>query len=364
MSIHASASMLFSSFLSVLFCSLLSGCLAPTEDVSLLFVGDTHFGESYDSNNEMLSLLEERGYSDFLNSFSSLLQSADLVIGNLETAVTDIEVSPFEGQKSYTHWTDIDEAPSTFLEQNMTVFSLANNHSMDYGEEGLEQTLAQLNAYGIQTFGAGMDETTANAPYIQTFNIDNHPTTLAIFGGYQYRQSYDYKYDFYAEEESPGVALLSPEFIEEQIKNLENEYDNLYVMAFPHWGDNYEDVSDEQRELAHELIDGGVDMIIGHGAHMLQSIEIYDDHKIVYGIGNFVFNSPGRYQKLDVDPYSAIASLVLSSGEPTLRLYPIYSDNLVTDYHARFLTEDEFTNISLTNENTTGQDEHGHFIEL
>lgn len=97
------------------------------------------------------------------------------------------------------------------------------------------------------------------------------------------------------------------------------------------------------------MVKAGADLIIGHGAHTMQEIEKYKDRWILYGLGNFMFNAPGRYQKLKAPPFSLVAQLLLEEKngdlKKTLKLYPIFTNNLKTHYQGRFLAEDEFKDV-------------------
>ena len=87
----------------------------------------------------------------------------------------------------------------------------------------------------------------------------------------------------------------------------------------------------------------------------------------MYGIGNFVFNSPGRYRKRRVDPFSLIARLIIEERDLTLRLYPIFTDNRVTGYRSRFADRSEFEQVhdALAQEGLrTSKDHFGLFLEL
>ena len=130
-----------------------------------------------------------------------------------------------------------------------------------------------------------------------------------------------------------------------------------------------------QADLGRALIDAGADLVIGHGSHALQEIEHYRGRWIIYSLGNFVFNSPGRYKAEDFPPYSLMAMLELRrEGEEwayAIRLYPIFSDNRISDYHPRPVTKSEFRSIhELLQERSpapglkTGKDESGHYLEI
>jgi hypothetical protein len=164
------------------------------------------------------------------------------------------------------------------------------------------------------------------------------------------------------------------------VADLKRDDPKIFVIAYPHWGRNYRWASKTQRRNAHAMIDSGVDLIIGHGAHLIQEVERYKGHWIAYSLGNFVFGSPGRYEKKHAHPYGAIGVLQLSpDGDGVaerLRLYPTFTNNLVTNYQSRFVTEAEFgevrTLLRAHSESADrfdkivhpGADEYGFFLDL
>jgi hypothetical protein len=89
--------------ISLLICAIsLTACVRQDNSVSVLFVGDTYFGETYQEKLEF-NILEEGGYNYSLYNFISILEDADLVIANLETSVTYLKESLYEGEKDYIH---------------------------------------------------------------------------------------------------------------------------------------------------------------------------------------------------------------------------------------------------------------------
>jgi len=118
--------------------------------------------------------------------------------------------------------------------------------------------------------------------------------------------------------------------------------------------------------------------VIGHHGHTLQEVERYKDKWILYGIGNFMFNSRGRFaQYPDVTPFSLAVELLWEAGDvaPRVRLYPIHSDNQVTNYQPRLATPAEAVSVFDTladrsrrsapaSRFTTGQDRIGTYAEL
>ncbi len=347
------------------------------DSIQITFVGDVSFGENYKGTPE---LLVRKGYQYPFEGIAPILHNTDCVIANLETPFTDLPTSPLSKAKKYTHWSSVVYGPAHLKGNNMFTFSLANNHSMDFGAPGMIQTLSVLQESGMHWFGAGMTGSEAAFPFFKTFTKPEFHLKVAVFGAFEYRESYEEKYSFYARKEVPGVNPLFPERIREQIKELKSVDPSIFVVVYPHWGANYSWRNEAQLAMAHELIDSGADIIIGHGAHAFQEIEFYQGKWILYSLGNFMFLSPGRYARMQWPPYSMAAKLTISGTDSarstTISLYPINSDNQVTQYQVRALNESEFRAFStlLFSRSAVGgeqdrnaeikKDEFGYYLEL
>jgi hypothetical protein len=319
---------------------------SAVKPLSILFVGDTSFGENYQADLEKHgkpNILKSKGYDYCFAKVSALLQQPDLVIANLETPLTDLSASPLAGKKQYIHWSDRAIAPMKLKQHRIGVVSLANNHTLDYGFEGLQHSLEALAKNGIIWFGAGADEKAAARPLQFDFNRNGQPLRLIITAGFEHREREDTEYQWYATWNRGGVNVWTPETASQQIQTIRLENPDAFIVAYPHWGKNYDWRTKQQTKLAHALVDAGANLVIGHGAHLMQEIEHYKNCWIVYSLGNFVFNSPGRYRKLNVEPFSFASRLEFDHrhGRPslTLRLYPIMSDNLATQYQPYLVKE-------------------------
>jgi hypothetical protein len=324
----------------------------PDARLSIVFAGDTSFGENYQEDRERRgkeNILKSRGYDYTLANFVSTLAGADLAIVNLETPVTNLKNSPFAGQKSYIHYADVKKTPNQLWSSNIRAVSLANNHSFDFGAEGFEQTLRVLGKKGIVCFGAGRDRKSASEPLLVRAAIGSLELRLAVFAAYGARKKALARYDCAATADKGGLAGLSPRRIRDRIRSLKADDPALIAIAFPHWGSNYAWRSERQSRLANEFLDAGIDLILGHGAHMLQEVEWRDGRWVVFSLGNFVFNAPGRYKLLNAPPFSFLAKLLAEPDHGRLavcvRLYPIVTDNKRTDYQSRFVTDGEFVRV-------------------
>lgn len=359
-----------------------SGSRHQAQRLEVLLVGDTSFGENYQAKNEARgagNILRDKGYDYPLERMRSFLEHADLTIANLETPLTDLDRSPFEGKKSFVHWSDVRHAPAHLKKHNIFVTSLANNHCFDYGKEGFDQTLDALQRSGMVYLGAGRSATEACRPLRIEAPIGSRIFRMAIIGAYEYGRNAAESYSCYAEGEQGGLCALDDRVLQ-VVRQLKRQEPDTLVIVFPHWGPNYKWKTALQAQMADALLQAGADLIIGHGAHMLQEIERHDQKWVVFSIGNFMFNSPGRYAKYQAPPFSLAARLVITREGTllgrALELFPIMTDNLRTGYQTRFVTREEFDDIcgmlsekghlELTRSGPIrlGADEFGHFLRL
>ena len=344
---------------------------------NVLFLGDISFGENYMILEGVNTIKGDRRYILPLKNFRRILNDAELVIGNLETPVTR-DFSDLVAGKAYIHWTDPEKAPDALYKSNIMALSLANNHTLDYGVKGLKDSFESLEKAGLYFFGAGMDSREAMEPFHFRIKSGKEWTDWFVIAGFEYYKKYD-RYDFYSDRQKPGVNRLDIKAVAEEIEKIKSDYPESRVIIYPHWGGNYRWRTRQQQRMARELIEAGADLIIGHGAHMMQEIEYYRGKWIVYSLGNFVFNSQGRYERYGVDPFSLIASLELTEGEGRrswkLKLYPIFTDNRITRYQGYFLEKKDFDKAlgilekkdssgSFKAKAVSGRDQFGYFMEL
>ncbi len=317
---------------------------AASAETTIIFGGDTHFGENY-QDGKRNNVLELKGYDYTIEKFSTHLTAADAVIVNLETPITDIKNSTLVG-KSYLHWADPIKTPANLVANSISVVSLANNHVFDFGQPGFNQTVELLESNGIEWFGAGLNASEAAKPFVREFEIGGHTFALGVIGAFEFRRSYDEDYHFYANATAPGAYTLSVRDIGKQVLALKDVNPDIFIVAFPHWGSNYRWKTKKQTEIGHELIDSGIDMVIGHGAHMIQEVELYHDRWIVYSLGNLVFNSNGRYAVNSAPPYGFILEMAITDNgsalEGVFRLYPTFTNNLITGFQSRYVNQTEF----------------------
>lgn len=344
----------------------------------VLFVGDVYFGTSYRGLDErILRYRDDPGFG--FTDLKPFLEAAHLVIGNLETPLIDPTASPpVEDSIGYRHWTDANDAPTRLAAHGFHAVSVANNHALDQGVAGLTQTLEALAQNRIHAFGAGLSQREAERPFETDFTAGDATVRLAVFGAFEYIEKYDTRHRIYATVDRPGVALLSAERTSAIIHDYKTANPHSFVIVFPHWGGNYSWKTAKQKSIAKAVLKAGADTVIGHGAHTIQEIEHYAGKTAIYNVGNFVFATPGRYDRFDVTPYGFAAMLRFSSERGALRadarLYPIATDPRVTAYQPRPLSDAEFaaltttltekSGMSFTKHLRTGKDPLGPFFEI
>ena len=231
-------------------------------------------------------LLLEQGPQVIFAGVQSVLDSADIRVGNLECAITGSSQSD---QKSFTLKAPPEAAQALSL-AGFDLLSLANNHAMDYGFAGLSDTRDILHELGIATVGAGVDKVSAHAPVIITRN-GLRLAFLAYLDVLPERSGFD-PHTWIATGTSPGIAWASPEQIQADVTAARLEADLVIVML--HGGieitDVINNISNEQRSEARAAIDAGAALVLGSHTHVLQSIERYHGGLIAYSLGNFVFD--------------------------------------------------------------------------
>jgi hypothetical protein len=339
----------------------------------ILLGGDTYFGETYPG---AVGVLKARGYGCMLEGLRSFMDSADWTVLNLEAPLTATsKPSWLAGRKDILHRGDPILTPRVLREGGLRVVSLANNHSLDDGMEGLDETARRLRDQGIDSFGAGINRNAACRPWIGEFELGGRRQFVALLGGLEYYRAFDRQTGYYATANRGGVANLNEKWLPRLVGDLRKRYPGIFIIAFPHWGNGNEWKTPRQESAAAFLLDSGVDLVLGHGVHHMQAVERVKGRWVVYSLGNFMFGSRGEYEKLPAPPFSLVAVLTFDAGgdrmRPSLKLYPILSDNTQTGYQPRPVNEVEFrTVLRLLAGNSSGRslplagmDRLGHYLQ-
>jgi poly-gamma-glutamate synthesis protein (capsule biosynthesis protein) len=170
---------------------------------------------------------------------------------------------------------------------------LANNHVLDWGYQGLEETLRTLNRAGLPHAGAGRNAAEAMAPAVLEVPGKGR---VAVFSFGSLTSGAPGKWG--ATGSRPGINLLE-DLSERTVQRCarwmrQREQPEDVTVASIHWGGNWGyDVPDEQVHFAHRLVEEGVDVIHGHSSHHVKAIEVYHERLILYGCGDFLTDYEG-----------------------------------------------------------------------
>lgn len=248
--------------------------------VVLLFGGDVQL------DRYIRSVVLKRGW-DFLlsNSLRQELQTADLVIANLEGPITNassVSLSSKEGEHDNYIFTFPPTTGIFLHEENIRLVNLGNNHILNFKEEGVKETKQYLSHAGVQFFGSPL--TGDDRMLIQDVG-----DTKVAFVNYN---------EFIFQGKEKALA---------DIASVRGKAD--FVVLYTHWGKEYVPALASVKTLAHEFVDAGTDLIIGSHPHVVQEKEEYRGKMIYYSLGNFIFDQyfrpetkSGLLVKVTIDP--------------------------------------------------------------
>nr|WP_314897336.1 CapA family protein [uncultured Flavobacterium sp.] len=249
--------------------------------ITIGLTGDVMIGRGVNAT------ISNNGYTYPWGNVLPVLKNTDINIINLEAALSNSTKKIF---KTFNFKATPDRI-KTLTVANITVANIANNHILDFSEEGLIETIQTLNAAGILHAGAGMNENEAEKPVILTTKnntlgvlgfTDNEPRWKAG------TSSCGVNYIDISNENDCNKALTA-------IAKLRKETDIVIVSI--HWGPNMNEEPERYFvDFAHAMIDHGAAIIHGHSAHNFQGIEVYNHKLILYDTGDFV-------DDYAVDPY-------------------------------------------------------------
>ncbi len=258
--------------------------------------------------NWITDIMKTNPDSVFVN-LDSILSQADFNIVNLESPATDTG-EPFP-QKKYLYKFPPDFI-KVFKRHNINVFLLANNHMMDYGEEGLFSTINAIKSAGCYYAGAGEDLEEASKGMI----LEKDGMKIGILNF-----AMTFPLEFYAKKHKPGIAPGYPGNVLPQVRKMKKKVDFL-IVAFHFGAEKMDTPKDYQIEMAKRCIKNGADLVFGHHPHRVQPAEVYRDRLIFYSLGNFIFgsysrNANGAFLHLEIKDDSAYYTIYPLNVDPT-----------------------------------------------
>lgn len=242
--------------------------------VTLSFAGDCTLGTDlkYGKDNSFMQMYENKqpnADAYFLENVKSIFENDDLTIVNLEGPLTNAK-NPASKQFAFR---GLPEYTGILTEGSVEVVNLANNHSKDYGTTGYNDTLANLSAAGIDSYGYDRKCITQ----VKGINVG--------FLGYT----------------AWNADNSAKNQITKDIESLKEQGAHLVITTFHGGVEGAHYPNSQQKTLAKHAIDNGADLVIQHHPHVIQGIEIYNGKYIAYSLGNFCFG--GNRNPTDKDTY-------------------------------------------------------------
>src|SRR5437899_2121382 len=240
------------------------------ESLSYALQAGPEFTQDYSSNEELLNYP--------LRLLAPSFRAADLVFVNCEGALSD-----------HARQVGLNRTPAKFAKamrsSGISLVNLANNHTFDAEERGFLDTLRTLSLAGIAHVGGGIDLADARKPVI----VERNGIKLGFLG---YTQFNNIGESAFAADVRPGIVPMDPFLMKEDIRKLRPQVD--YVLVAIHWATSRSaEVSPENRAFAHDLIDAGADVILGHHPPHPKGIEVYHGKVIIYAPSNVLRGHTG-----------------------------------------------------------------------
>lgn len=272
--------------------------MTKTDKIVISFTGD--IGPNRDNPDSMFCYVADT------------LRESDICFGQLEVNLSD------SGTPLPQARLPMRSNPGTaraIKDAGYNIVSFSSNHSLDWGQEALTDTIENLHKCGISVIGAGNEIDEARRPAIFRYNgtrigilaynsilpmgywaEDNRPGCSPLRAWTLYEQ---------VEHDQPGTPCRVHTFankadtdaMKNDIINLKSEADIIIISM--HWGVHFVPgvIAGYEKEAAHAAIDSGADIIIGHHPHILKGIEVYRSKAIFYSLGNFALELPFAFDK-------------------------------------------------------------------
>lgn len=280
------------------------------EAIRIIFAGDALMDWS------VKDTIRKKGPHYPFEHVKNAVSNADYAVVNLETAITH------HNEKDTNQLYNFKSDPESLQGLKYAGFDLvtiANNHTLDFKQEGFLDTLKYLEQYGMPYVGGGRNKEGA----YRAHKVRIKGKTIKFLAFCRFiPQTY-----WFADKNRLGIAeAYNKSSVLPVIQQERNDCDYLFV--YMHWGvEKKHHPEPWQRKYAREMIDAGADAIVGSHVHVLQGFEYYKNKPIAYSIGNFLFPDYVREDKAD----TGLLTLTLNQEGISMKFDPyfIYKDQII-----------------------------------
>lgn len=268
--------------------------------MKVLVVGD------FCPKERVAELFNKSEFGSVLNEICPLISRHDYTIVNFECPVATDNDAPIK--KVGPNLSCSEKAIDALLYAGFNCVTLANNHFLDYGQDGVRHTLEGLEIRGLEHVGGGRNIEEASKILYRSIGEE----TLAIINVCEHEFSI-------ASRDTAGSNPLNP--IRQYYDIVEAKKRANYVILIVHGGHElFQLPSNRMVETYKFFIDSGADAVINHHQHCYSGFEIYKEKPIFYGLGNFCFDN--KNHRDDIWNYGYMVSLDFSVSPIHYELYP------------------------------------------
>ena len=253
--------------------------------VRLTFAGDVTLGSEEKVRPKGYSLdsfAKVYGYDYFFAKVRDVFEQDDLTVVNLEGVLSDS--SEGENTKKTYRFRGPTAFAQILTDGSIEAVNLANNHTLDYGARGLEDTRQTLDERGIEHFGGR-----------EVYIFEKNGVRIAFFG-----LSYS------------DMRRADREWAADEIERLKREEGVGAVVFTFHAGREYSEArTPEQQKYAKEIIQAGADLVVMHHPHVVQGMSVFNQRSVLYSLGNFCFGGNKNVRAME----ALVASVELAFSE-------------------------------------------------
>lgn len=285
---------------------------AENSEISLTIsaVGDISLGDHPVCVGHGMRSVMDRNPESIFQEVTEYLQDSDITLGNLETVTSDHGLRSYwlpsyemRGKPAHLKW---------LKAAGFNVLGVANNHAMQHGQKAFTDMVNRLREQGFSVIGVDDSKGRTKVHEIEHETGEKSAIFSVSIRPEEWTTERPVPYSLREEKES----LLS------EVRDLREKYSPFLICSI-HWGLEFLDYpGPEQIQLGRDLVDNGVDLVIGHHSHVLQPVERYKQGLIFHSLGNFVFDLWQRETR-----FTAIAKISLSTHDaPKFAYIPAYID--------------------------------------
>jgi len=255
--------------------------------------------------NRIEHLAKSGNFKSIFNDFITVTEENDLNITNLECPL-------YNGTNNIKKRGPSLKAKESLVKiltsGNFNLATLANNHLMDFGEDGLNSTIGACKRENISIVGAGSNLKNARIPFYKKIK----DKTIAIINIAENEFAT-------TQNERPGANPLNPVTNYYDIKDAKSKADFVFVIV--HGGHElYRLPSPRMQEIYRFMIDAGADSVVGHHTHCYSGYEIYHNKPIFYSLGNFLFDWPEKRSSIWNSGYAL--QFIINDENIDFKLHP------------------------------------------